>query len=117
MQKIDNDILASKPEGDIAALRAQVKQTEASMWCMNGGSSKSAKTAREPIWCPNYKPFTHNLDQCRGNGYFCGCFGLKSNRFKDHPENKDIEGAVKSAKAGESLESEEVKRAKKNERR
>ena len=42
------DILSNKPEGDIDALRAQVKQTEASLWYMHG----------ETRWCPNSRSST-----------------------------------------------------------
>ena len=46
------DILANKPEGDIDALRAQVKQTEASL-CYMHWSSRTAKSTRETRWCGN----------------------------------------------------------------
>ena len=46
------DILSNKPESNIDALRAQVKQTEASLWYMHG-SSRTAKSTRETRWCGN----------------------------------------------------------------
>ena len=46
------DILSNKPEGDIYALRAQVKQTEASL-CYMHWSSRTAKSTRETRWCGN----------------------------------------------------------------